>query len=64
MMGFLRLSGIYSTVQVDHSRCFQSPVDIKIKVLFKYEAHVPLFWCQREVGNNMNGHPVYHEKVS
>ena len=42
------------------------PVDFKTKVPIYYEAHVlnctktqPLFWSQREVCHNLNGHPVH-----
>ena len=53
-------------VQGGHSGCDKPPVDIKTKVpfytVFVHRPHTKtelLFWCQRLVCHNLNGHPVH-----
>ena len=53
-------------VQCDHSSCDKPPVDAKEKnsvlVWGPCTRTQPLFWGQREVCHNPNGHPVYEGK--
>ena len=52
-------------IQGDHSGSSQPTVDIKTKVVFQYKPFIlKRNFCvhvnrQREVGNYLNGHPVY-----
>ena len=46
-------------IQGDHSDCSQPPIDkSSLLVWGPCTKMQPLFWCQREVGNNVNDHPA------